>query len=353
MPGPSPSSTPAKPAARGPSSFVVSLCRPGFESAVITELSGFGLRMAFRRPGFVSFKVDQQVTSDDIRQLSTIFSRRLGLAVGPFEPEAAAIDRAVDLAEAVGARIFALTREGLLDDEPRDLVDAEAMGVQDAIDDRYPPPPEGTDAPVVEVICVDGEGDEARFIVIKAIGGLLDCPGGMPSLEVPATSPSKGWRNLEDAVRRFDLTLGPSDIAVDLGAAPGGVTRALVDRGLRVMAIDTNPLDPALAAHERVKNLCIPIEKIDLDWLPRATFLFLDVNQPPRSALAALAPIADYLLPSLQSAVLTLKLGARVSLDEIPHWQAIIRRMFPGFDLQLAQLPGNKSDISVGLRRRR
>ena len=331
---------------------MVSLCRPGFESSVITELSGFGLRMAFRRPGFVSFKVDQQVTSDDIRQLSTIFSRRLGLAVGPFEPEAAAIDRAVDLATAVGARIFALTREGLLDDEPRDLVDAEAMGVQDAIDDRYPPPPEGTDAPVVEVICVDGEGDEARFIVIKAIGGLLDCPGGMPSLEVPATSPSKGWRNLEDAVRRFDLTLGPSDIAVDLGAAPGGVTRALVDRGLRVMAIDTNPLDPALAAHERVKNLCIPIEKIDLDWLPRATFLFLDVNQPPRSALAALAPIADYLLPSLQSAVLTLKLGARVSLDEIPHWQAIIRRMFPGFDMQLAQLPGNKSDISVGLRRR-
>ena len=110
----------------GPSSFVVSLCRPGFETAVITELGGFGLRMAFRRPGLVSFKADQHLNSSDVRQLSTIFSRRLGLAAGPFESESAAIDRAVALASSVGARVFALTREGLLDDDPRDLVDAEA-----------------------------------------------------------------------------------------------------------------------------------------------------------------------------------------------------------------------------------
>ena len=337
----------------GPSSFVVSLCRPGFETAVITELGGFGLRMAFRRPGLVSFKADQQLSSSDVRQLSTIFSRRLGLAAGPFESESAAIDRAVELASSVGARVFALTREGLLDDDPRDLVDAEAMVVQELIDERYQSPPADVDAPVVEVICVDGSGDDGRFIVIKAISGLLNCPGGMPSFDVPAASPSRGFRNLQDAVACFGLSLGTDDIAVDVGAAPGGVAWGLVQRGVRVMTIDTNPLEAELAKHPLVKQLCIAVEKIDLSWLPPATFLFLDLNQPPRSALAALAPIAERLLPTLRSAVLTLKLGARVSLDEIPHWAAIIRRMFPGFDLEIAQLPSNKSDISVGLRRRR
>ncbi len=333
-----------------PASFVVSLCRPGFETAVLAELEGWGLRVAFRRPGFVSMKADQQLVGDDVRELSTLFSRRLGLAAGPFENEAAAVGRAIDIARAARARVVVVAREGLLGDDPIDLVDNEARRVQAIIDGRYLSPPLVSSPPMIEVVRVDGEGDSGRYIVIKAITGLLDHPGGTPHIDVPAESPSRAYRKLEDAVLRFGIELGAGDIAVEVGAAPGGVTLALLRRGVQVTAIDPNSLDAGVLASGPVKHLCIAVEKISMSWLPPATFLFLDINQPPRSALAALAPVAEHLLPTLRAAVLTLKMGDRVRLDEIPHWHAIVRRMFPGFWIQMAQLPSNKSEISIGLR---
>jgi len=341
--------SPAKPLP-ATSSFVVALCRPGFETAVLAELEGFGLRVAFRRPGFVSLKADQHLESDDVRQLSTLFSRRLGLAAGPFEGEADAVARAIGLGQQARARVVVLAREGLLGDDPIDLVDDEARRVQAIIDARFHSPPWQSQPPVVEVVRVDGEGATGRYVVIKAISGLLDFAGGTPRVEVPPESPSRAYRKLEDAVLRFGLDIGEGDIAVEVGAAPGGVTLALLRRGVQVTAIDPNSMDAGVLASGPVKHLCIPVEKISMSWLPPATFLFLDVNQPPRSALAALAPVAEQLLPTLKSAVLTLKMGERVRLDEIPHWHAIVRRMFPGFWIQMAHLPSNKSEISIGLR---
>lgn len=346
-----PSSSASSAPSAVPPSFVVALCKPGFEPAVVTELGHDGLRMSFRRPGFVSFKSDRPLVAADVRELSLVFPRRLGLAAGPFEDDVAAVDRAVAIAEAAEARVVVLSREGLLPDDAPDLVDDEARRLQGLINARYHSPPLRLEPPIVEVIRVDGEGADSRWIVIKAIAGPLRYAGGFPSVEIPAESPSRAFRKLEDAVARFGLDVGADDIAVEVGASPGGVTLALLRRGARVTAIDPNSLDAGVLAAGPVKHLCIPVEKISLSWLPPATFLFLDMNQPPRSALAALAPVADALLPTLRAAVLTLKMGDRVSLDEIPHWHAIVRRMFPGFSVEMAHLPGNKSEISVGLRR--
>lgn len=333
--------------------FVIALCRPGFEHAVVTELEGYGLRAAFRRPGFVSFKPEHVFSADDVRSLSMIFARRLGLSAGPIEDETDAVERAIDIATAAGARLHVLAREGLLGDDPIDLVDDRARALQRVIDRRRPPPT-ARDVPVVELIRVEDGDDpsDARYVVVKAIGGLLDAPGGTPHVAVPEASPSRAFRKLEDAAARFGLRVGAGDVAVEVGASPGGVTLALLRRGVEVTAIDPNALDAGVLASGPVRHLRIPVEKINLDWLPRATFLFLDINQPPRSALAALAPVAEHLLPTLRSAVLTLKMGDRVVLDEIPHWHAIVRRMFRGFEIEMAQLPSNKSEISVGLWRR-
>ena len=345
---------PARPSTSSP--FVVALCRPGFESAVVTELEGYGLRMSFRRPGFVSFKTNRPFTANDVRDLSMIFPRRLGLTVGAIADEADAVARAMTLAAEVGGRVRVLAREGLLGEDPASLVDDSARRLQRVLDRQHPPPGDPR-APLIEIIRVEGTGNDDdssnRYVVIKAITGLLDCAGGTPDITVPPESPSRAFRKLEDAVHRFGLDLGAGDIAVEVGAAPGGVTLALLRRGLQVTAIDQNAIDESVLSSGPVRHLRIAVEKIDLKWLPPATFLFLDVTQPPRSAMAMLAPVADALLPTLRSAVLTLKLGDRITLDEIPHWHGIIRRMFPGFAIEMAQLPSNKSEISVGLIRRR
>ena len=49
--------------------------------------------------------------------------------------------------------------------------------------------------------------------------------------------------------------LKPDMTAIDLGAAPGGWTWQLVQRGLKVIAVDNGPLKGAAASHPSIKHL--------------------------------------------------------------------------------------------------
>ncbi|KAA8984385.1 MULTISPECIES: 23S rRNA (cytidine(2498)-2'-O)-methyltransferase RlmM [Gammaproteobacteria] len=77
---------------------------------------------------------------------------------------------------------------------------------------------------------------------------------GVPRLRMPGTAPSRSTLKLEEALHRFFTTdererlLRHGMTAVDLGAAPGGWTWQLVQRGLAVTAVDNGPMDEALMA---------------------------------------------------------------------------------------------------------
>ena len=75
---------------------------------------------------------------------------------------------------------------------------------------------------------------------------------GIPRLRMPASAPSRSTLKLEEAIDWFfdekeqASWLRPGMRAVDLGAAPGGWTWQLVNRGLLVTAVDNGPMDTAL-----------------------------------------------------------------------------------------------------------
>lgn len=77
---------------------------------------------------------------------------------------------------------------------------------------------------------------------------------GVPRLRMPATAPSRSTLKLEEALHRFftsderERLFRQGMTAVDLGAAPGGWTWQLVQRGLAVTAVDNGPMDEALMA---------------------------------------------------------------------------------------------------------
>ncbi|RLT88824.1 MULTISPECIES: 23S rRNA (cytidine(2498)-2'-O)-methyltransferase RlmM [unclassified Ketobacter] len=86
-------------------------------------------------------------------------------------------------------------------------------------------------------------------------------PLGFPRLRQPAAAPSRSTLKLEEAwlqlipeFRRATL-LKPFQKAVDLGAAPGGWTWQLVQRGMQVVAIDNGPMDQALMESGQVTHL--------------------------------------------------------------------------------------------------
>ncbi|WP_031757825.1 23S rRNA (cytidine(2498)-2'-O)-methyltransferase RlmM, partial [Pseudomonas aeruginosa] len=73
-------------------------------------------------------------------------------------------------------------------------------------------------------------------------------PMGIPRLKFPREAPSRSTLKLEEAWHQFiprsewDKRLAPDMLAVDLGAAPGGWTWQLVNREMRVTAVDNGPM---------------------------------------------------------------------------------------------------------------
>ncbi len=84
---------------------------------------------------------------------------------------------------------------------------------------------------------------------------------GILRLKMPHDAPSRSYLKLAEAFEVF-LTraeqaqwLRQGMHAVDLGAAPGGWTWQLVQRGLKVVAVDNGPLKGVAAEHPAIKHL--------------------------------------------------------------------------------------------------
>lgn len=72
-------------------------------------------------------------------------------------------------------------------------------------------------------------------------------PGGMRHFAQTPEQISRAEFKLLEALEIFGVTLPERGRALDLGAAPGGWTRLLLDVGLQVVAVDPAKLDPRLA----------------------------------------------------------------------------------------------------------
>lgn len=85
--------------------------------------------------------------------------------------------------------------------------------------------------------------------------------------------PSRAYLKLWEALTRIGRWPGPGEVALDLGAAPGGWTWALAQLGGQVVAVDKAAMDPAVAA---MPNVAIrtesafgldPAREAPVDWL--------------------------------------------------------------------------------------
>jgi hypothetical protein len=68
--------------------------------------------------------------------------------------------------------------------------------------------------------------------------------GTVTPAEVPPEAPSRAYAKLEEAIAWAGLPVGAGQVAVEIGAAPGGAAYALARRGVTVHAVDPGDLDP-------------------------------------------------------------------------------------------------------------
>jgi len=116
-------------------------------------------------------------------------------------------------------------------------------------------------------------------------GNRSDEPGGIRRLRFPRAAPSRSALKLEEAWHEFiprdqwPTRLAEGMQAADLGAAPGGWTWQLVNRGMQVHAIDNGPMNPELMASGMVTHL----RKDGFTWIPprRLDWLVCDIVDKP------------------------------------------------------------------------
>ncbi|MCC6748122.1 MAG: hypothetical protein IT371_10715 [Deltaproteobacteria bacterium] len=77
--------------------------------------------------------------------------------------------------------------------------------------------------------------------------------GGRARSRAPKHAPSRAARKLVEAFDWIGQGPEPGERVVDLGAAPGGWTAVLLERGAHVVAVDLGQMDPALARHRNLR----------------------------------------------------------------------------------------------------
>jgi 23S rRNA (cytidine2498-2'-O)-methyltransferase len=142
--------------------------------------------------------------------------------------------------------------------------------------------------------------------ISTAEDNLSDWSGGAVHYRKEEEQISRAKFKLMEAEERFGLEFHVFHSAVDIGAAPGGWTSLLLERGLEVTAIDPGDLHPSLPGHPRLTYLKRNAGEVRFRGAP-FDLLVCDMSWSPKQMARLMLELA----PALQqggTAIITLKL---------------------------------------------
>ncbi len=133
-------------------------------------------------------------------------------------------------------------------------------------------------------VCV--VGDRAFIGLAPAREAPSLAPGGRLRVHVSAKAPSRAAMKLVEAFAWLDRSPERGDQCVDLGAAPGGWSWVLLDRGAKVIAVDPAQLAPSVRTAKGM--LHIKADAFHFDPGEPVDWLFCDMAWRPLEAAALL-----------------------------------------------------------------
>ncbi len=312
------------------SDYLFATCQIGAEDALKDEVreSHSAARLAFSRPGFLTFKTDASL--DPTPPLDGVFARCWGVGCG----RAATLTEAIDLAraaaserglEAASAAVQAWARDAHAPGEEPQGHDPLAR--HRAIQSEVTSSPGPSSGLVLDAIEVEPGQWWAGFH--RPGPNHRPFPGGIADLTLPREAPSRSYLKILEAERLFGVPLRPRDVALELGSAPGGACLALLERGLRVVGVDPAPMDPVTRkpdfTHIAESAMTLPVE---MRIPTRVSWLLLDMNCNAPTALRAAKRFAGHVSPSLLGVLLTLKVNEWSKVAGLPEWLRIVQSAF-------------------------
>lgn len=187
-------------------------------------------------------------------------------------------------------------------------------------------------------------GQQAVYVGAGAVEEhLSDWAGGAVRFQREEGQISRAKFKLLEAERAFGLNFATFNRALDIGAAPGGWTQLLLERGLKVTAVDPGELHPSLKAYSQLTYL--RKNAADIQLQPESfDLLVCDMSWSPMQMVRL---ITD-LLPALQpgaSAIVTIKLMHKKPFQTIRDVLARFAQYF--YVRQAKQLFHNREEITL------
>lgn len=177
---------------------------------------------------------------------------------------------------------------------------------------------------------------------------LSDWPGGAVRFQREEGQISRAKFKLLEAERTFGLSYSDFRQALDIGAAPGGWTSLLLERGLKVTAIDPAAMHASLEGHPALVHLKMNAADAKLKQ-GAFDLLVCDMSWSPMQMCKLVLELREALVAG-GTAIITVKLMHRKPLQTI---RDVIERLESGFQVRRAkQLFHNRDEITLLLERK-
>jgi 23S rRNA (cytidine2498-2'-O)-methyltransferase len=328
--------------------FLFITCQHGAEGAVKEELARDwpGLRFAYSRPGFLTFKLPDGIPFPPDFDLRSTFARAYGLSLGK-ATGATPVERAESVWRLLGdlpvEQLHVWERDrfepGYRDFEPGmtpPATEAERL-IRESPAARLPHPAEekqreprlqtkkpGFEGPLVADVVVVAE--EEWWVGYHRIHDVPSgWPGGLMPGELPAHAVSRVYMKMQEAIVWSGFPLRAGQKCIEIGCAPGGASQALLEQGLSVVGIDPAVVDPMVLAHPQFRHIRGRSKEVRRREFVGADWLTCDINLPPRYTLDTVEAIVSYPEVRLRGLLLTLKLAEWSFAAELPAWRDRIR----------------------------
>lgn len=201
----------------------------------------------------------------------------------------------------------------------------------------------------VDVLSVVLTPDRGYLGLSPATDNLSNWAGGARRFRRERGQISRAEFKLLEALEVFGLDPAGAQLALDLGAAPGGWTRVLRQHSAHVVAVDPAALVPALRRDPGVRH----VRTLAQDYLATADTAFdiilNDMRMDARDSARLMSRAAAQLRP-LGWAVMTLKLPKQETVATLAAALALLKGSYTPIGVR--QLFHNRSEVTTALRRR-
>jgi len=201
---------------------------------------------------------------------------------------------------------------------------------------------------IVSVVIAAYRGQTTGFLGLSpAVYNLSDWAGGKRRFARERGQISRAEFKLLEALELFDVPLPERGVALDLGAAPGGWTRVLRQKGQYVTAVDPGRLHRRMEQDPNVRHQQMTAEAYLESGPDRFDLILNDMRLDARDSARLMVAYASALYGHGQ-AIMTLKLPEENCEAVVDHAFNILARAYER--LGARHLFHNRSEITVYLR---